>query len=132
MPTQRKTSKRPRRSAAVPLTIVPALAALVAATGCSSDRVAYDPCEPVSYQQMACDSAVAHRGYWYSGTWYPHTYAYLPLYYFGNYNSYVARGGRVRSISPTVYSPSVSSPSRPNVVRGGFGGIGEGHGAAGS
>ncbi|MEP6494921.1 MAG: hypothetical protein ABJF01_19700 [bacterium] len=132
MPTQRKKSHR-RRSTAVPLSIVPALAALVATTGCArSDRLAYDPCESASYVQTACDSAVVHHGYWYGGTWYPHTYQYLPLYYFGRYNSYVSGGGRVRSISPTVYSPSVATPSRPNVVRGGFGGIGEGHGAAGS
>jgi hypothetical protein len=132
MPTkQKKIRRRRRRSAAVPLTIVPALAALVAATGCSR-RVAYDPCEPVSYQQVACDSAVAHHGYWYGGSWYARTYPYLPLYYYSHYNSYLAGGGRVRSISPTVYSPSVAAPSRANVVRGGFGGIGMGHGAAGS
>ncbi|HTE44536.1 MAG TPA: hypothetical protein VK636_04765 [Gemmatimonadaceae bacterium] len=129
MPTKRKKSKR-RRSTAVPLSIVPALAALVV-TGCSS-RVAYDPCESASYNQIACDSAVVHHGYWYGGSWYPRTYPYLPLYYFGRYNSYVAGGGRVRSISPTVYSPSVAAPSRANVVRGGFGGIGAGHGSAGS
>lgn len=83
--------------------------------------------------QGACDSAVTHSGYWYSGTWYPHVYPYATMYYLGRYNSFVAGGGRVRSISPTVYVPHTSTPvSRPGVVRGGFGGIGSGHAMAGS
>ena len=133
MPTQhKKTRRRRRRSAAVPLTIVPALAALVAATGCSR-RVAYDPCEPVSYQQVACDSAVAHHGYWYGGRWYAARLSVPAVCTTTATTTAIsAGGGRVRSISPTVYSPSVAAPSRTSVVRGGFGGIGAGHGAAGS
>ena len=126
-----KRSKRRRRSAAVPLSIVPMLAAAVTISACDS-QPAMDPCEPVSYVQAACDSAVAHRGYWYGGTWYPHVYSYLPLYYYNGYRSYVGSGGRVRSYAPTVYAPPSARPSRANVVRGGFGGIGEGHGSSGS
>jgi len=130
MPTTRENSKR-RRSRSVPLSLVPALAALVTSTACSRPKP-LDPCEPENYTQVACESAVTNRGYWYGGTWYPHVYSYAALYYLTRHNSYVGSGGRVRSISPTVYAPRVSVPSRPSVVRGGFGGIGAGYGAAGS
>ena len=130
MPTTRAKTSR-RRSRSVPLSLVPALAALVGA-GCSASRNAPDPCEPATYTQTACESAVANRGYYHNGTWFPHAYAYGAMYYLGRHNSYVQGGGRVRSISPTVYSPGVAAPSRPNAVRGGFGGIGARHGAAGS
>jgi hypothetical protein len=136
MPSKRKKSKSSRarrRSRAVPLTLVPALAAAVSATACSSNRGPIDPCEPSAYMQAACDSAVANRGYYYGGTWYPHVYPYAAMYYLGRYNTYVAGGGRVRRMSPSVYVPHVSTPAaRPGVVRGGFGGIGGGHVSAGS
>jgi hypothetical protein len=130
MPSRREKSAR-RRSRSVPLSLVPALAALVGVAGCSS-RVAIDPCEPDTYTQTACDDAVVHHGYWYGGSWYPHVYAYDPIWYYTRYNGFVGSGGTVRSISPTVYAPHVSAPSRTSVVRGGFGGIGSGFGAAGS
>src|SRR4051812_37177788 len=120
MPSEKtKVAARARRSSAVPLTIVPALAAALSAAACSHQT--YDPCEPASYSQLECESAVTHRGYWYGGTWYPHVYSYAPLYYYNGYHSYVSRGGRVRSLSPTTYSAPSASPSRPSVVRGGFG-----------
>jgi hypothetical protein len=124
MPTTREISKR-RRSGAVPLSLVPALAALVSVSACSS-RKPLDPCEPASFSQPVCENAVANRGYWHSGTWYPHVYPFAAMYYLTRHNDYVRGGGRVRSISPTVYSPRVASPSRPGVIRGGFGGIGSG------
>jgi hypothetical protein len=131
-PTQKSPAKRRRRrSGAVPLTIVPALAALMSAAGCNSSRM-LDPCEARSYDQVACDSAVTHHGYWYGGTWYPHNYAYLPIFYYNGYRSYVGGGGRVQSFAPTVYAPPSATPSRPALVRSGFGGIGEGHASAGS
>jgi hypothetical protein len=121
-----------RRSTAVPLSLVPVIAAAISATGCSRSQP-LDPCEPDSYTQATCDAAVTHGGYWYSGTWYPHVYPYAAMYYLGRHNSFVAGGGRVRSISPTVYVPHTSTPTaRPSVVRGGFGGIGSGHVSAGS
>ena len=113
----------------MPLTLVPALASVSA---CRADRVALDPCDPSSFSKTPCDSAVAHHGYWYGGTWYPHVYPYLPLYYYNGYRSYIGRGGQMRSTSPTIYVPPSATPPRANVVRGGFGGIGEGHGASGS
>jgi hypothetical protein len=121
-----------RRSVAVPLSIVPVIAAAISATACSHPAP-IDPCEPESFTQVACDTAVVRGGYWNSGTWYPHVYPYAGMYYLGRYNSFVAGGGRVRSISPTVYVPHTSTPAaRPSVVRGGFGGIGSGHVSAGS
>lgn len=124
------TTRESRRSRSVPLSLVPALAAVVG-VGCSQQSP-IDPCEAASYSQVACETAVADRGYWYSGTWYPHVYPFAAMYYLSRYNGYVGSGGRVRSVSPTVYAPRVAVPSRPSVVRGGFGGIGAGHGAAGS
>ena len=130
MPRHREHSRR-RRSRSVPLSLVPALAALVG-SGCSSNNTLVDPCEPATYSQPACETAVANNGYWNRGTWYPHVYPFAAMYYLTRYNGYVSGGGRVRTIAPTVYSPRPSVPSRPNVVRNGFGGIGAGHGAAGS
>jgi hypothetical protein len=116
----------------VPLAIVPALAALTGVASCSH-RSVYDPCEQTTYVQVACDSAVAHHGYYYGGNWYPHVYPYAGQFYYNRYTGFLAGGGRVRSISPTVYVPSAPAPAaRPSVVRGGFGAIGAGHGAAGS
>ena len=140
MPTDETSDSRPRageptrsrRSRRIPLTIVPALAALAGSGACSHNSV-YDPCEQASYVQTACDSAVARQGYFYNGTWYPHAYPYAALYYYNRYTGFVSGGGRVRSISPTVYVPHPSAPAaRPSVVRGGFGSIGAGHGVAGS
>jgi len=59
---------------------VPALAAVAGGATCSHHAV-YDPCEQTTYVQAACDSAVAHQGYYYGGTWYPHVYPYAALYY---------------------------------------------------
>ena len=112
--------RRRRRSTAVPLSIVPMLAAAASAASCGSNPV-YDPCEPSTYMEAACDSAVAQHGYWYRGTWYPHAYQYAALYYYSRHNSFLAGGGRVRTLAPTVYVPHVATPSRANVVRGGFG-----------
>jgi hypothetical protein len=127
-----KNAKRRRlRSRAVPLSIVPALAAMLTATDCAR-RIGYDPCEQDTYLQGDCQTAIVNHGYWYAGSWYPRAYSYAPFYYFNRYNTYVAGGGQVRSLSPTTYAPSTSSPSRSSVVRGGFGSIGAGHASAGS
>jgi hypothetical protein len=118
-----------KRSAAVPLTLVSTLAAAV---GCGGPALApgeADPCLPQNYAQSVCETAVQQGGYHYGGAWYPHVYAYAPLFYYNGYSRYVATGGRVRAISPSVYSPNAS---RSSVVRGGFGGIGSARGFGGS
>ena len=126
MPTIREN----RRSRSVPLSLVPALAAIVG-VGCSQ-RVPMDPCEAETYSQIACENAVTNHGYWNNGHWYAHAYPFAAMYYLTRHNSFIAGGGRVRSVSPSVYVPHTAVPSRPGVVRGGFGGIGAGHGIAGS
>jgi hypothetical protein len=124
-----------KRSTAVPLSLVPALASLVAC-GPSAPAVAagVDPCLPQTYQQAACEYAVEHRGYYYGGSWYPHVYSHPALFYYNGYSGFVGSGGRVRAISPGNYSPSLggSSAGRSSVVRGGFGGIGSSRGFSGS
>ena len=126
MPTTREN----RRSRSVPLSLVPMLAAVVG-VGCSQ-QPPIDPCEAESYSQVACETAIANHGYWNNGHWYAHAYPFASMYYLSRYNSYIAGGGRLRSVSPSVYVPHATVPSRPGVVRSGFGGIGAGHGAAGS
>ena len=120
------------RTTAIPLALVPALAAAV---GCSHSLPPgdADPCLPQNYQQRICEAAVQQHGYNYGGAWYPHVYAYAPLFYYNGYSHYVATGGRVRVMPPSVYAPSVAgAAARSTVVRGGFGGIGAAHGFGGS
>ncbi|HEX3866563.1 MAG TPA: hypothetical protein VHV78_07400, partial [Gemmatimonadaceae bacterium] len=107
--------------------------ALFGASACAH-RDRYDPCEASTYVETACDSAVVHHGYWYGGAWYPRVYSYAPFWYYNRYNSFVSTGGIGRSLAPTMYVPSSASATsaRASVVRGGFGGIGEGHASAGS
>jgi hypothetical protein len=132
MPTDKQLIVR-HRTRRIPLAIVPTLAALAGTTACPARNSVYDPCEQTSYVEMACDSAVANHGYYYNGTWFPHIYSYGALYYYTRYTGFIAGGGRVRAMSPTIYVPHPSTPAaRPSVVRGGFGSIGAGHGAAGS
>jgi hypothetical protein len=124
----------PKCSSAVPLTLVPALAAAV---GCGPSTPALqsgvDPCLPASYQQAACQYAVSHQGYYYGGAWYPHAYAASALFYHNGYSRYVASGGRVQMAPASSYAPSVNGARpRTTVVRGGFGGIGSSRGFAGS
>jgi hypothetical protein len=118
-----------KRSAAVPLTLV---ASLATAVGCGGgpalSPAEVDPCLPQNYAQSVCETAVQQGGYHYGGAWYPHVYAYAPLFYYNGYSRYVSSGGRVRAISSSVYSPSAG---RSSVVRGGFGGIGSARGFAG-
>ena len=122
-----QTMNTVKRSSAVPLTLVPALAAVV---GCGPrlSPAEADPCLPQNYSQQVCETAVQRQGYHYNGAFFPHVYAYPPLFYYNGYSRYVAGGGRVRSISPSRYSPTAS---RSTVVRGGFGRIGGARGFGG-
>jgi hypothetical protein len=121
-----------KRSSAVPLTLVPALAAVVGCGPSQPSAAEADPCLPATYQQQICEQAVRQQGYHYGGGWYPHVYAMPALFYYNGYSRYVARGGRVRAVSPSTYSPTIGgggvSTPRTTVVRGGFGGIGGAHG----
>ena len=125
-----------KRSVAVPLSLVPALAALAACD--SGPRVisGVDPCLPDVYNQPQCEYAVQHQGYYYGGMWYHHVYTSPALFYYGGYTHYIGTGGRVRVISPGSYthtlSPGSVSSGRSTVVRGGFGSIGGARGFSGS
>lgn len=114
-----------KRSSAVPLTLVPALAAAV---GCGGPQTVsgVDPCLPQVYNEALCQTAVRQQGYYHQGMWYHHAYGMPFLFYRNNYAGYVQRGGRVRSLPAGNYSSSYRGPSggRTTVVRGGFGGIG--------
>ena len=123
-----------KRSSAVPLTLVPALAAVVSC-GPSHPQVVsgVDPCLPQVYNEAACTYSVQHQGYYYGGTWYHHVYAMPFLYYHNGYSGYVRSGGTVRALSPSTYAPHVGgSAARSTVVRGGFGSIGSARGFGGS
>src|SRR6478672_2439935 len=122
-----------KRSSAVPLVIVPALAALV---GCDSGPQVVsgvDPCLPQVYNEAACQVAVHQNGYYYGGMWYHHAYAMPFLFYHNGYSGYVRSGGRVRALSASSYAPHIgTSAPRSTVVRGGFGRIGGFRGFSGS
>jgi hypothetical protein len=126
-----------KRSSAVPLSLVPALAALTACDNGPQVVSGVDPCLPEVYNAAACQYSVGHNGYWYGGMWYHHVYSMPFMYYHNGYSGYIGSGGRVRVLSPGAYSPgfrssSIGSGSRTTVVRGGFGGIGGARGFGGS
>ena len=124
-----------KRSSAVPLTLVPALAAIVGCGPSGPPQVVsgVDPCLPQVYNEGACTTAVRQQGYYYGGMWYHHVYAMPFLYYHNGYSGYVRSGGRVRALSASTYSPHVGGiAGRSTVVRGGFGGIGGSRGFGGS
>lgn len=120
-----------KRSSAVPLTLVPALAAVVSCGGPQTIS-GVDPCLPQVYQEAACQYSIRHQGYYYGGLWYHHVYAMPFIFYHNGYSGYVRSGGTVRALSPSSYRPGSPSAGRTTVVRGGFGGIGSTHGFSGS
>jgi hypothetical protein len=106
-----------RRSSAVPLTIVPVLAALV--TSCSSNRRPTDPCDNRSFNDTACERAVSSGGYYHGGVFYPRVYPYSAGYYRDAHSRYLS-------------TRAARTTARTNVTRGGFGGIGGSRGFSGS
>ena len=123
----------PKSSSAVPLLIVPALAA--SCGGPTPALAAVDPCEPSSYVAAACETAIARQGYYFDGVFYPHRYLYPFSYYSSGYDTYIVRGGRVNSVGAAHYGAvgsggAVAAPSGPT-TRGGFGSSGAAHASAG-
>jgi len=122
-----------KRSSAVPLALVPALSSVVACGPSQPQMVSgVDPCLPQVYNEVACQYATQHQGYYYGGMWYHHVYAMPFIYYHNGYSGYVGGGGRVRSLGAGAYEPHIGSGARTTVVRGGFGGIGGARGFSGS
>ncbi|HEV8409011.1 MAG TPA: hypothetical protein VGQ30_00795 [Gemmatimonadaceae bacterium] len=82
-----------------------------------------DPCVPSSYDATSCQNAIAQRGYYYDGIFYPHFYSNPYVFYQNGYTGYIASGGRSAAIEPGHFSPSFNS----GTVRGGFGGSAAAH-----
>src|SRR6476646_10719944 len=107
-PSSSSTTRRPspptpemtsfKRSSAVPLAMVPALAALVGCDNGPATVSGVDPCLPQVYNEAACLYATQHQGYYYGGAWYHHAYTMPFIYYHNGYSGYVGSGGRVRSL----------------------------------
>jgi hypothetical protein len=104
-----------RKSVEVTLT----LAAGVALAACGARRA--DPCDAATFNEQACQDAVAKGGYYWGGDWYPMNYSHPYPYYYDGYRGYVARGGAVVAAPAGSYSPG-------SVERGGFGAAGGAHG----
>jgi hypothetical protein len=98
-----------KKSGQVTLTIVAAMAL----AGCGRR---YDPCDAASFNDLACQEAIAQGGYHYNGLWYARHYTHPYPYYYDSYHTYVSRGGAIHS------SGSYAHPS--GVSRGGFGSTG--------
>jgi hypothetical protein len=70
-----------------------------------------------TFNNQACQQAVASSGYYYNGSWFPVQYHHPYPYYYDSYVGYVSSGGVVESDPTTSYSSA-------GVERGGFGATG--------
>jgi hypothetical protein len=102
-------SFRMKRSSAIHLGFLHGL--VLGAAGCSPDAPAPDPCDPALYDDRSCERAVATSGYWYLGTWVPRTYPQSALYYAGEHDRYVVRGGTTVGLPSRVYAPDYLPPA---------------------
>lgn len=109
-----------------------ALVAGLALSGCG--RRAYDPCVPQTFNDIACQDAIAHHGYYYGGNWYTNSYSYGYSHYYGGYNTFVQTGGPVTSVPSSSWAApgSSSSGSSSSVSRGIFGSSASGSSGSGS
>jgi hypothetical protein len=80
-----------------------------------------DPCEPETFNNLACEEAVRRGGYYSHGTFVPRIYPQLYPFYYSRYGTYVTGGG----ISRPSPAGSYAAPA-PGVTRGGFGVTGSG------
>ena len=113
-----------KKSTGISLTVV----ATVALAGCNRQRV--DPCSQATFNEQACQQAVNQGGYYWRGSWVPMPYTHPYPYYYDSYRSYVSRGGSVRAAPSESYGKTFGH-GVTSVPRGGFGGIGSGHGVGG-
>lgn len=115
----------PKRTATIQLGFLHGL--VLGAAGCSPSTPAPDPCEPELYQQEQCEQAVGTSGYHYRGVWIPRVYPHPSLYYAGEHDRYVARGGvttrvptqayRADYLPPEARAASVAERATPNGTR---------------
>jgi hypothetical protein len=109
-----------KKTGRITLTVV----AAVAMTACS--RRGPDPCQSTTFNEQACQQAVQSGGYYWNGSWVHMGYGRPYTYYYDSYRTYVSKGGTVSAEPGKSYGrPAGASP----VERGGFGGIGSGHGS---
>lgn len=114
-----------KKSTKVTLTVV----AAVGLASCGRSR--RDPCEQGSFNELACQDATRSGGYYYGGMWIAMMYRHPYPYYYDNYRTHVAKGGRVVAAPAGSYARPGGAVSSPSVTRGGFGSIGAGHGVGG-
>jgi hypothetical protein len=76
---------------------------LAGASACTPNHVAVDPCNTRTFNPPACQQAIAARGYYYQGQFFPMIYPSPYSFYYGGYNTYIAHGGRVYSAPPSAY-----------------------------
>lgn len=100
-----------KKTKAIQLGSFAAIAAAMSACGPSGHVVGVDPCQPATFQPQACQMAIAQHGYAYQGTFFPMYYPSPYMGYYGGYNTYVARGGRVYAPSRALYGRGYMPPS---------------------
>ena len=105
-----------KKSGHVTLTLL----AAVALAGCARR---YDPCQPETFDEIACQQAIRDGGYHYHGSWYPMYYSHPYPYYYDSYHTYVSSGGGSSRSAGRSFGRS------SGVSRGGFGSIGS-HGGS--
>jgi hypothetical protein len=81
-----------------------------AVTACGPTVVPVDPCNVHTFNPPACQAAISQHGYYYSGQFYPIIYHDPFDYYYGSYNTYIARGGRVYAAPATMYVRTYVDP----------------------
>lgn len=79
---------------------------ILSAAACSQPAIGVDPCNTQTFNPPACQQALAYHGYYYQGQFFPMLYNYPYTYYYGGYNNYVLRGGRVYSSPASNYQRS--------------------------
>lgn len=115
-----------KKSTTISLTLLDGIIA-AALTACPSHPqiVGVDPCDRVTFNPPACQSAIAAHGYNYDGIWYPLFYSNPFAYYYHTYDVYRLGGGRVYMAPMGSYSQAYRSPeARANefVSRATYGG----------
>lgn len=119
-----------KKSSAVVLQLVSAVAAMALSVGCGSQPTHQKVCADASgnaVEPEKCEQEDTRRAQTVQGGSHHH-HTYVPLYnwYYGPYSAPVSPGQRLpvsgfTTSAPTGKGVSVSSPSRSSSVRGGFG-----------
>lgn len=82
---------------------------VLGAVACDDAPTAVEPCATRTFNPEACEVAVQNHGYHYHGAWIPLMYPSPYPFYFGRYNSFVARGGTVFAAPRSAYERTYRS-----------------------